>query len=175
MAVPVLAITGPGGVGKTTVAFEVSRRLEASGVGHALIDTDELDRLFPPPSDDPQKTKLTARNLAAVWANFRAAGADCLVIAGVMLSFDRELPYIEIAVPDADVTVVRLRATEEELLERVRRREVGSVGEAQIRRSFYQLREMDQEPANDALIVETSERSVAEVASEIIRRGGWPA
>lgn|GEM_PF-5984565 len=37
------------------------------------------------------------------------------------------------------------------------------------------MREMDQEPANDALIVETSERSVAEVASEIIRRGGWPA
>ncbi len=175
MAVPVLAITGPGGVGKTTVAFEVSRRLEASGVGHALIDTDELDRLFPPPSDDPRKTKLTARNLAAVWANFRAAGAARRVIVGVMLCLDRELPYIETAVPDADVTVVRLRATEEELLERVRRREVGSVGEAQIRRAFYQLREMDQEPANDALIVETSERSVAEVASEIIRRGGWPA
>jgi len=122
MAALVLAITGPGGVGKTTVAFEVSRRLEASGVGHALIDTDELDRLFPPPSDDPRKTKLTARNLAAVWANFRAAGAARRVIVGVMLCLDRELPYIETAVPDADVTVIRLHATEEELLERVWRR-----------------------------------------------------
>jgi cytidylate kinase len=175
MAAPVLAITGPGGVGKTTVAFEVSRRLEASGTGHALIDTDELDRLFPPPSDDPRKTKLAARNLAAAWANFRASGADRRVILGVMLCLDWELPYIETSVPDADVTVIRLRATEEELLERVWRREVSSGGEAQIRRAFYQLREMDQEPANDALIVETSERSVAEVASEIIRRGGWPA
>ena len=45
----VLVISGPGGVGKSTVAFEASQQLQAQGVDHALVDTDELDRIFPVP------------------------------------------------------------------------------------------------------------------------------
>jgi molybdopterin-guanine dinucleotide biosynthesis protein len=73
--VPTLLVTGPVGSGKTTVTFEMSNQLKAAGVAHAVVDTDELDRIFPPPADDPHKTLLTRRNLAAVWANLRAAGA----------------------------------------------------------------------------------------------------
>ena len=42
MTVPVLLLTGPSGVGKTTVAYEVSAMLAARDVAHALIDTDNL-------------------------------------------------------------------------------------------------------------------------------------
>jgi nucleoside-triphosphatase THEP1 len=34
MTVPVLSITGPVGVGKTTIALEVSNRLEQAGRSH---------------------------------------------------------------------------------------------------------------------------------------------
>ncbi|MGI8858731.1 MAG: hypothetical protein ACR2HO_01025 [Rubrobacteraceae bacterium] len=174
MAIPTLAITGPGGVGKTTVALEVSRQLEASGVGHALIDMDELDRLFPPPPGDPCKSGLTTRNLAAMWTNFREAGASRLVLVAVMRSPERELPYINAAIPAADILVVRLRVAGETLSERVWRREVGSGGEAQIRRSLDQSCEWEREPVNGQLIVETSGRSITEIAAEILQRSGWP-
>ena len=39
----VLLITGPAGVGKTTIAAEVSHQLAEADVAHAMIDTDYLD------------------------------------------------------------------------------------------------------------------------------------
>jgi adenylylsulfate kinase-like enzyme len=53
--VPTLLITGPGGVGKTTVAHEISRQLEARGVPHAMVDADELDRIYPAPTRIPTR------------------------------------------------------------------------------------------------------------------------
>ncbi len=40
--VPTLIITGPIGVGKTSVAGEVSEQLDKANVAHALIDIDSL-------------------------------------------------------------------------------------------------------------------------------------
>jgi len=122
---PTILITSPVGSGKTTVANEVSVQLEAAGIAHALVDTDELDRIFPP-QDDPHKTALTERNLTAVWENLSATGAPRLLLVMVAASLEHELPLVRAAVPGAQITVVRLRASEDMLLERVRRREVGS-------------------------------------------------
>ena len=40
MSIPVLLVTTPVGLGKTTVALEASDVLEATGVAHAVIDVD---------------------------------------------------------------------------------------------------------------------------------------
>jgi hypothetical protein len=170
---PTLLITGPGGVGKTTVAFEMSRHLQAAGIGHALLDMDELDRIFPAPPGDPHKTHLTRRNLAAVWANLSEAGARRLILTMVAASLDYELPHIRQAIPDACITVVRLRASERELLERVRLREVGSGYDFQAPRTIEQAHLMAREPTEDRLLIDTSGRSVVEVAREILDRAGW--
>ena len=170
---PTLLITGPGGVGKTTVAFEMSRQLEAAGIGHALLDLDELDRIYPAPQGDPHKTHLTGRNLAAVWANLRDAGAPRLILTMVATSPDYELPHIQQAVPEASITVVRLYASEEALLERVRRREIGSGREHQLRRTVEQAHLMAEKPTDGTLVVDTSRRPVPDVAQEILQRAGW--
>ena len=137
-----------------------------------MIDTDELDRIYPPSADDPHKRRLTSENLAAVWSNLRAAGAPRLVLAMVALYPEDERPFIRTAVPGAEITVVRLLASEEGLLERVGKREAGSGAEEQGRRSLETLRLMRGEPASERLIVETTGRSVAEVTGEVLRRGG---
>ncbi len=90
-----------------------------------------------------------------------------------MASLDYEMPWIRAAVPDTVLRVVELRAPEETVLKRVRRREVGSGLEYQTRRSVEQSRLMEQEPVGDGLVVETSGRSVSDVAREIIVRCGW--
>lgn len=155
------------------MAFEVCRRLEAAGVAHAMIDADELDRVFPAPADDPDKAGLTRRNLAAVWANLRAAGAPRLILTMVASSIEDELPQVREAIPGAALTVVRLRASERDLLQRVRRREVGSGYDYQAPRTIRQARLMQRESAGDLLVVDTSGRTVGEVAQEILDRAGW--
>lgn len=77
-----LVVSGPAGVGKSSVAFEVSLQLQAIGAAHALIDTDELDRIYPVPDDLPA---LTERNLAAVWQGFAERGVQRLILVGVHL------------------------------------------------------------------------------------------
>jgi anion-transporting ArsA/GET3 family ATPase len=47
-----LLITGPAGVGKSTLSWEMSAQLAAAQVAHAVIETDELDRVFPHPNAD---------------------------------------------------------------------------------------------------------------------------
>jgi hypothetical protein len=48
----VLLITGPVGVGKTSVAFETTQVLEERGLAHAFFDLDGLTYFHPKPADD---------------------------------------------------------------------------------------------------------------------------
>ncbi len=127
-----LVIAGPAGVGKSSVAFKISLQLQTAGVAHALIDTDELDRVFPVPSDLPRVTK---QNLAAVWQTYRQRGIQRLILAGVVLDRPAELDWIARAVPGARFTLIRLAASAQTVLDRVTRREIGSGLEPQLERT----------------------------------------
>lgn len=166
----VLVVSGPAGVGKSSTAFEASRLLAAANVDHALIDTDELDRLVPPP---PDLASLTERNLGAVWAGFRERGARRLIVVGVFLDRATELAWVRRAVGGSRYTVVRLRASEETLAERVRRREIGAGADDQMSRTLAQHRSMEDEGRADLQVVATEGRSVGEVAREVLRCSGW--
>lgn len=82
--IPVLVVTGPVGVGKTTVATEISALLADAGIPHACGDMDGLRDAWPAPPDDRFNTALGLRNLAAIWRNFQAAGAQRLILADVV-------------------------------------------------------------------------------------------
>ncbi len=168
VTVPTLLVTGPGGVGKTTVAHEACRQLEAQDVPHAMVDADELDRIYPAPLRDPEKTDLTFRNLAAVWANLRAAGAPRLILTMVALSLEDEVEHIRDAIPEARIFAVRLRASEGALLERVRLREIGSGCGYQVPKTLKQARLMTRESAEGRPVVDTTGRSIPEVAREVL-------
>ncbi|GAA2583324.1 AAA family ATPase [Actinomadura fulvescens] len=112
---PLLWLCGPPGVGKSTVGFELYERLVRAGVNAAYVDADQIGLCHPAPPDLLHRVR--ARNLRAVWSNFRAAGAECLIFSGVVDTAEEARVYTE-AVPDAEVTLCRLRADASELRER---------------------------------------------------------
>lgn len=171
--VPVLVIAGPVGVGKTTVANEASALLDAARVAHALVDLDGLRSCYPAPPGDRFNTALGLRNLAAVWGNFRAAGAGRLILADVVESRD-QLAHYRAAVPGAAITVVRLRASVEGLTARVRRRETGAGLAWHLHRTVELAAQLERDRVED-LVVETDERATVTIAREVLQRAGWLA
>lgn len=166
----VLLICGPAGVGKSSAAIEVSERLQRQGVAHALIDSDELDRIFPVPED---LARVTARNLAFMWQGFHERGIRRLILVGVWLDRGSELSWIRRAVPDARLIIIRLVASEAALVDRIRRREIGSGLEGQLERTRKQLLALLADPPTDAVMLPTDGASIGETAQAVIDHSAW--
>ena len=171
MRVPTLVVTGPVGVGKTTTAHEVGGRLARAGVAHAVVDLDALAASYPPPPGDPFNAGMAYRNLAAVWANYAAAGAERLIVAYV-IEARGEIEPRRAAVPGADIVVVRLRAADETLRSRVSGRDHGASREWHLHRAVELARLMD-ERAIEEHLVETDGRAIGDVADDVLHRVGW--
>jgi chloramphenicol 3-O-phosphotransferase len=171
--VPVLLVTGPPGVGKTSVASELSELLDKAGVPYAFVDVDSLRWCYPRRADDPFRVQLAMQNLAAIWPNFAATGAAYLVLVDVIES-RAELSRIRAAVPGADVCVVRLRATVETLVTRVQHREPGLASDRHLQRAHELALRMDGNPVED-ILVETDGRTIPAIANQILKRSGWLA
>ncbi len=175
----ILLITGPAGVGKSTLCWEMSARLAVAGLAHAAIETDELDRVFPLPTSDeleslrPGTTDISAIHLATMWATYRALGHTRLIMSGVMLHPEEDRRWIADAIPDADITVVRLRSSDATLLSRLNRREVGSGRDDQIRRSLQQAEQMAGQRADGLLVVSTDDATPMDLADQVLRAVGW--
>ena len=174
MRVPTIIVTGPVGVGKTTVSEEMGYVLRDAKVPHATVDFDRLTACYPrPKGDDGWGTKLGHMNLAALWQNFRASGARRLIIARVIESRSELEGYRE-AVPGAEITVVRLRASPSTLQARVRRRGEGIGMQWHLDRAVELASLMDASPVEDMLI-ETDDRDPTTIAREVLHRAGWLA
>lgn len=171
--VPALVIRGPSGVGKTTVARHVSALLLECGVGHALVDIDELVRVVPPLADKRRLMRLAALNLAALWENYRAAGAARLIVVGVIESLTADFPWVRASVPEATFAFVRLRATDDALKERLAQRDSGASFADHLRCSLAAARTMDHGPSHACIVVETTGRPVTEIARDICTFSGW--
>jgi energy-coupling factor transporter ATP-binding protein EcfA2 len=172
-------ITGPAGVGKSTLCWEMGGLLAAAGIAHAAIETDELDRVFPKPNAEalatlaPGARDVSQLNLAALWSTYRALGHQRLLMSGVMLHVDFDKRWILAAIPDAQITVVRLRASDESLLARLDQREQGAGRAGQIERSLRQSRRMRDERGDGFLLIDTDQRSSAELARAVLAQSGW--
>jgi hypothetical protein len=169
-AIEAVLVSGAAGVGKSSTAFEMSMQLQAAGVAHALIDTDELDRIYPVPND---LYRVTERNLSAIWQSFRERGASRLIIVGVYVHEPSELSWLHRAIPDARFTLVRLAASFATLAHRIGRREIGSDRTGQLERTRRQLRKLEAERRPDVHVIRTDDADVADTAAEIIRLVGW--
>jgi dephospho-CoA kinase len=169
-AVPVLLITGPVGVGKSTVAATAAHLLREAGIPHALVDLAWIGDCWPVPDDDPWNERLAHRNLASMWTNFRAAGARRLLLARVLEDRSLLRPIME-AVPGATVTVVRLHAPLPVLKERIRNREAGDA-DWFLKAAAHSASVLEHAGVEDH-VVECQDRPVLLVAQDVLRLAGW--
>jgi adenylylsulfate kinase-like enzyme len=166
--IPVLWLCGPPGVGKTAVGWEIFTELTQAGIEAGYADIDQLGMCYPEPSGDPGRYRMKERNAHAVVEGFRAAGARCVIVSGVV---DPVRGAHADQIPQAAVTVCRLRAEREVLTQRF----VGRGGQASLVQDV--LLESGALDASDFAdtCVDTGALSVAEVARLVRERcDGWP-
>jgi AAA domain-containing protein len=169
--VQVLLLSGPGGVGKSTLGWEVATQLRRLGIAHVLLDSDELDRAWP--LTTAERDRLNRANLTAFWANAAALGHSRLVFVGVFLNAGAALDWVTACIPGASVTRVVLDARDDELERRVRAREIGSEPGEQWERTLAQARGFRRRNAGSADVLDTTGRAVPGLARQVIERTGW--
>lgn len=117
-ALPFLWVCGPSGVGKSSVGWEIFRQRINEGRPSAYLDFDQIGFCRPAPDNDADNVQMSTRNLAAMWPNYRARGARCLVASGIIHTA-AEIQSRLAAVPDLNPTVCRLRTSHDELRRRI--------------------------------------------------------
>lgn len=167
----VLVLTGPVGVGKTTIGYAVDKLLTQASQPHALIDMDWLRECFPRPASDPFHTALGLQNLAALSTNYREVGAQRLILVDVVESREMVAAY-QAAIPNAEITIARLRAPLATILERLAGREVGEGLEWHQQRAAVLIAQMERDRVEDVL-VDTEGRTVIDIAIEVMRHMRW--
>jgi hypothetical protein len=115
---PVLVLCGATGVGKSTAGFEVYRRTLRVGSAAAYVDLGQVGFCRPVAAGDTGGHRVKARNLAAMWHTYRAAGAQCLIASGPVESEAAARVYAG-ALPRATITLCRLHAGADELTRRI--------------------------------------------------------
>lgn len=165
-----LLLGGRAGVGKSSVGNEIHAQLSTAGVRHCLIEGDNLDQAYPPPWEH----RLAERNLAAMWANYRALGYRRMIYTNtVSVRFIDELTSA--MGDDPRVTAVLLTADDVTARHRLAKREIGTALDWHIERSDIAARELEQLSPNWVHRIPTDGRSVADIAAQIIGLTGWTA
>ena len=169
-----LLLGGRAGVGKTTVAWEVSALLQASSIAHVFIDGDFMGQVHPAPPDDPHRSAITARNLAAVWGNFAELGYRRLIYTNtVSVLPDSAAMFAAAMGPEVRIIRVLLTASDATARARLTGRELGSGLSNELVGSARSARLLDEHAPADTVRVVTDSRPVAEIARDVVAASRW--
>ena len=114
---PVLWLCGAPATGKSTVAWQVFSDLAEQGLCVGYLDIDQIGMLAPPPDADSRGHRFKVDNFAGIVSNYRTAGAQVLVVSGV-IDPEHGHDFADLGV-DADVTFCHLTVDEPTLRERL--------------------------------------------------------
>ncbi|MEA2433388.1 MAG: hypothetical protein QOG54_845 [Actinomycetota bacterium] len=125
--IPTVVLTGTIGVGKTTLAESITELLNENGIRYAFIDLDGLGQVYPAPDPlDPHNMALQLRNLATIWPNYVSAGVERAVIAAA-LEAASQFAELQIAMPGAESTLIRVVAASDTVAARIKARDHGAL------------------------------------------------
>ncbi|MEP1539436.1 MAG: AAA family ATPase [Paracoccaceae bacterium] len=166
-----LLISGPIGVGKTSIAETISALLQVDNVPHTFIDLDALTYTYPRSVSDPFNSALALESLTSIWAHCRKRGSRNLVIARVVESAS-DVEDIANAIGVSRPILCRLTAPDQTLLKRIRNRNTGSNIPWQESRSL-QLSAAMKDDGIEGFCIATEGRSMTEIATEISQLVTW--
>jgi len=161
-------IIGVYGAGKSSVATEIAHLIEARQRPYAFLDVDFLGWGGADFSDDADEHELTLINLAAVVANYRAAGVGLFVLAYFVADEDVLRRVREAA--GMPLRVVRLTVPLPEIQQRLAT-DVTTERRYNLREAAVQLTKSDGEGLEDLVVA--NDRPVGVVAEEIVSWLGW--
>jgi len=167
-----LLLGGRAGVGKTSVAAEVSLLLREAGVTHCHIEGDVLDAAHPKPPEDPEGSGMTERNLRSLAGGYRRLGYRRLVYVNTVSVVEPDL--VRRAVGEVRSTVsVLLEADDTTVQARLSSRERGSELPAYRARGPAMAQALDNEAGADVHRLDVSNSSVREAAERVLDLTGW--
>ena len=170
MSVPTLLVTGTCGVGKSTIAAEINDVLAEAEIANAAIDLDALTWQWP--SNSAFNSDLMFENLAALWPNYRAHGAQRLILARV-LEDRAELARYRAAVPGAEIVVCHLVAPQSLRLDRLRARTPAGASRDWHERRTVELEGILLRSGVADFVVANDDREPREVALDVLGHVAW--
>jgi energy-coupling factor transporter ATP-binding protein EcfA2 len=165
--VTLVVVSGPVGVGKTTVSEELSGLLEADKISHTFVDLDGLAKTYPRQPNDKFGERIALRNLGDVWKNARKLGVKNLIVARVVESAEGA-ERIERAVGAVASCIFQLNASDSSLLARVRHREIGAARAWHEKRALELGAKLRSSNVADVQI-ETDDKTAPQIAQEILQ------
>lgn len=163
----VLVLNGSPGVGKSTIASAISDILEKDNIAHAVIDFDELGRVYPENAD------IKWMNLTSVCANYmKVPNLDKLIIP-IAIDSEEVLSRLKGCLPGAEWIVCELVADREVLLKRVTEREPDEYWREKLRDLVNRYADRDEVLKFGELKIKTDPGSVHDTAKEVIQKIKW--
>lgn len=145
----------------------MSLHLARAEIRHALIEGDNLDQAYPQPWRNG--VDLAEQNLAAMWRNYRAAGYTRLIFTNSVSVLEIATLVAAIGGPVRSFGVL-LTATDTTTAQRLARREIGTALAGHIERSKLAAIKLAAAPVYRAA---TDDKSVTDIAKEVISAAGW--
>ncbi len=164
--ISLLIVTGPVGVGKSSIADAVFNMLVQKKIASAVIDVDSFRSAYPPPPNDRFNTMLVYKNLASVWPNYDALGIKHLIIPNVIENSE-EIEQYKAVIPNASITTIRLMASIPTLHKRLENRESGDSLKWHKNRAI-ELHEQFQKKKLEDIVIDTGNKSIEEIAHNIL-------
>jgi chloramphenicol 3-O-phosphotransferase len=163
----VLVLNGSPGSGKSTLANAIAESLRRMDIAHAVINIDEVGRIYP-----ELGSSFGWNNLRAMWPNY-AAISNLKVILPVCIDSKEDLEALRNAMPCKEITICELVANESTLKDRVTRREPNEYWQNKLRNLVDKHISKDSADKFGDFRVRTDDKTVDDAAQEILERLGW--
>ncbi len=166
--IDLLILTGAPGAGKSTVANALSEHLREREGTHAVLELDDLAKIYP-----LSLQNIMYRNLAAIWPNYVGLGEVKVIMPTYLQS--GELEVVKNVAPVKRLSVCEVTVPQEELSRRITDRELDGLRRTRLLEYVgnYAVNRVEEKSID--LRVSTHNFSTEETVIEIVEKLAWPA